>query len=172
MAANPQVVRALDVEEMQVALNFAGDAFEWHQRILMVNGGSGKWIVLTPDLDLENDDLTDHVVVALSRAAPVPARVRNSFYGFDPVPDEDLRRLRSEARALARAVGFDITGTTQPSVNRWIIADTAHERFGKEIDPGICADPARFLERDHAAFAPPPPHAAAAAAPYKKCFSY
>ena len=100
MAGAP-AVRALDIEEQQVAINFEGDTYEWHHRVLMVSGGSGKWVVLTPDLDSENEDLTQHVVVALGRNAPAPQRVSASFYGFDALSEAYFGRLHGDARSLA-----------------------------------------------------------------------
>jgi len=148
-AAAAGALRALDIEEQQVALNFAGDTYEWHQRVLMVSGGGGKWVVLTPDLDLENEDLTQHVVVALGRAAPLPQRIAGSFYGFDALAEADLRRLRGEARSLARAIGFDIPGAAPAgaAATRWLCGDPGHAQFGLELAAGVSSDPERFIER-------------------------
>lgn len=50
-----------------------------------------KWVVLTPDHELELVTLTDFSVVPLARAAPLPARDAGDFYGFAPLP---MRRWR------------------------------------------------------------------------------
>ena len=147
MAAAGADPRALDVEEQQVAIFFEGDAYEWHHRLLMVSGGAGRWVVMTPDLDLESEDLTQHIVVALTRGAPVPARIRRSFYAFDEVDEADLRRLRTEARQLAKAIGFDVTALAKSLQSRWLIADTAHADFGTEPDASLIGDPDTFVER-------------------------
>ena len=141
-------MRTLDVGDLQVAIHFPDDPLPWHHRLCLVEGGGGKWVVLTPDLDLEVENLSEYTVAALARAAPFPARLGNGIYAFDAVDDGTLRRLRSEAFALAKAVGFDLKGAIAPGpVARWLVADTGHPEYGTEVAAGIVADPERFVEK-------------------------
>lgn len=82
----------------QVCVHYPHSEFLWHHRVVMVASAEGKWVVLTPDHDLEFVTLTDVTVVPLVRSAPLLARVAGDFYDFDPIPLRDLERLRVEAR--------------------------------------------------------------------------
>ena len=51
MAAGTQ---SLDIVEQQVAIDFFDDpAYQWHQRVLHVKVSDAKWVVSTPDLEVE-----------------------------------------------------------------------------------------------------------------------
>ena len=101
--------RSLDIPEQQVAVDFWDDPnFPWHMRVLLVAGGQGKWVWATPDFEIQVGDLARHRVVPVGRNAPYLAAIGVNFlYAFDPLPAEDLARLRSEARILAQVLGFD-----------------------------------------------------------------
>eukprot|EP00971_Amphidinium_carterae_P127716 2530224-Amphidinium_carterae.1 len=123
--------RALDILEKQVAIDFFQDQYHWHHRVLLLPAGQGKWIVCTPDHEVQFQDLTEHRVIALPRGAVVPSRIVDSFYTFDPFQDGELDRIRAEARSLAEILGVAVPAQSL-ALSRWVIADTAHERFGQE----------------------------------------
>ena len=141
-------VRTLDIPELQVAIYFEDDEIPWHHRVCLVEGGTGRWVLLTPDHELEVDNLSLHTVAALTRAAPFPQRLGRHVYAFDQLDDAAMRRWRSEAHALALAVGFDLKGVLAPGpVSRWLVADPGRPKYGTEVAGGTTADAERFIER-------------------------
>ena len=144
--------RVLDVPEAQVAIDFFDDeAFHWHHRLLLVRGAPGHWITCSPDHELEYMNLTSHRVVPLTRGGTIPERIRGNFYMFDEMDDDDLVRIRVEALQLARVVGIDTAAAAAgvPAVpDQWIVADTAHEKFGEPIRLDLAGDPSRFIMKD------------------------
>ena len=148
---------ALDIPEQQVAIDFFDDGvYEWHARVLMVAGEAGHWVVLTPDLELEYVQISQHRVVPIMRGSEFPARVRGQLYYFDPIPADALDRLRTEARALASAVGIVVVagpGAAEGAPPRWIVSDPSHKRFGSEIETRTVMNPQRFVQRDAVALA-------------------
>ena len=67
-----QVARSLDVVEPQVLVNFDDGGFLWHHRILLHRIADGRWVTLTPDLDLVIHDLARVVHRIVPRARPFP----------------------------------------------------------------------------------------------------
>lgn len=123
-------VITLDIDEPQVCLHYADSDFSCHHH------------------DLEFLTLTDFIVVPLSRASPLPARVAGDFYGFDPIAQRDLERLLVDAQALGRVVGILGTGgPTTATAPRWVVADPAHERFGEVLPASLIMDADRFVAR-------------------------
>ena len=133
---------ALDVEYRQVLVYFPDDAngLFWHHRILIVPLGGGRWTWITPDLDVQSADLTQHRVIALSRGQAFPARRRAECYGFDPIDPAELEPLVREARELAIVMGADPADVNQSqpaAVKVWRIADLSHQAFGEEVPAGV-----------------------------------
>ena len=96
-------------------------------------------------------NLSSHRVVPLTRGGIIPDRIRGNFYRFDEMDDDDLARIRSEALQLARVVGIDLTAAAAgapAAPDRWIVADTLHEKFGIAIRPNLAADATRFITRE------------------------
>ena len=144
--------RVLDVPESQVAIDFFDDeVYHWHHRLLLVRGAPGHWITCSLDHELKYMNLSSHRVVPLTRGGIIPERICGNFYMFDEIDNEDLSRLRSEALQLARVVGIDLTAAAAgvpAAPDRWIVADTAHEKFGLPIRSDLSADTTRFITRE------------------------
>ena len=67
---------SLDIGLEQVLVEFQDDAeFTWHARILVVALGAGRWVLCTPDLNVEVDDLSAKNVIPVGRRSPLPRRV-------------------------------------------------------------------------------------------------
>jgi len=147
--------RALDIAERQIAIDYYEDEqFSWHHRILLISAGNGRWILATPDHEVQYQDLSDKRVVPLARGARFPVRVRGDIYAFDPITREELNALYVEARALAEVVGVQVpTTTTGPGAPRWVISDPAHELFGSVLDNEIAGSEARLVVRGAAGLA-------------------
>eukprot|EP00974_Lingulodinium_polyedra_P093650 9075819-Lingulodinium_polyedra.AAC.1 len=62
MAAPRDPHATLDVPEQQVLIDFFGDAegLNWHRRLCIERFPDGKWVVCTPDHDIESLNLQDH----------------------------------------------------------------------------------------------------------------
>ena len=147
--------RTLDISERQVAVSYWDDQdFQWHVRVLLVGGGAGKWVWVTPDHEVQYGDLATHTVIALPRNGEYPDRVRGNVYGFDPFAAGELEALKEEAAGLADALGIPIGGLLAGrQAPRWIVSDPAHEEFGNEVDGQIIAQPAKFVRRGAVALA-------------------
>ena len=144
--------RVLDVPEAQMAIDFFDDeVYHWHHRLLLVRGAPGHWITGSPDHELEYMNLTSHRVVPFTRGGIIPDRIRGNFYMFDEVDDDDLVRIRVEALQLARVVGIATAAAAAgvpAAPDRWIVADTAHEKFGEPILLDLARNPSRFIMKD------------------------
>jgi hypothetical protein len=128
---------ALDIAEAQVAIEFADDPnYSWHHRILLAKLDGGRWIVLTPDGDVEVADLSAHRVVPLTRGKAVPARVAGDIYLLAVLSDADLRVAGAEAAALAGILGTAV-GVPVGVRADWIFSDPAHENWGVNVPAAL-----------------------------------
>ena len=69
----------------------------------MLPGASpGKWLVATPDLEVQFVDLAEHRVIPLARADEFPADYRGYIYSFDAdtFTGGRMEALRRQARSL------------------------------------------------------------------------
>eukprot|EP00973_Karenia_brevis_P019724 2704990-Karenia_brevis.AAC.1 len=41
----------------RIVVNYRDDRQLWHERVVLCNGGGTKWFLLTPDLEITNEDL-------------------------------------------------------------------------------------------------------------------
>jgi hypothetical protein len=120
--------------------------FAWHMRILHEKVGDAKWVVSTPDLEVEVLDLSTHRVVPLSRNGPFPARVQGNIYRFDPLDENQLEELRRDASALAVILGAAPAQATRGD-SVWVFADMADEAFGEEVDVNVLRNPNAFIAK-------------------------
>eukprot|EP00974_Lingulodinium_polyedra_P024441 2366040-Lingulodinium_polyedra.AAC.1 len=60
---------ALDIEEPQVLINFPDDPVPWHHRVLLRRLRDAVWVVLTPDGELQVEDLGDYRLLPMGRGA-------------------------------------------------------------------------------------------------------
>ena len=88
-------------------VNYGELPVTWHTRLLMSHVALDSWIIVTPDLDvyeeqmsLANGDFTDFRFLGAHGMIPpdIPAA---SVYGFQPLDPMELARLRVQADALA-----------------------------------------------------------------------
>jgi hypothetical protein len=136
---------SLDIPESQVLVNFPNDAIPWHHRVLLFRIEGSKWVVLTPDGDIQVIDLKSRDLRALSRNSPIPRGLGGS-YVFDPIDAEKLVAVRAEARRLAAALGGTVAveETVGESTAVWRFADTASPRFGQEVSGDLLGVADRF----------------------------
>lgn len=120
----------LDVVEQQILIGFPLDHFPYHQRLLLIQIGPGRWIVCTPTWDVHAHDLTEEDVMPLGRNVGFPAAGR-PFFAFGAPTEEQLRDMRSRAMALARVLGVsDPKLPTAVTDAQWYYADPALAEFG------------------------------------------
>ena len=127
------VERTLNVADPQVLLHFPGDAagFDYHHRLLLHKLGGGRWICLTPDLELEVQDLSARRHIVLGRAAPFPAHIAAACYIFDELSKNELERQRKLARTQGSIL--DDEAPIDVSAQAWVVSDPSSSRFGQVL---------------------------------------
>ena len=126
------MARSLDTDIIQVLIDFPqDDNFTWHQRLLLVELGPGRWVAATPDFGIGVLDLSQHKVIPLARSAPWPPNVRNDVYGFDPLSDDQRDDIFVRANQLAKVLGHKGTAAQTSAGLRWRIADPGHTKFNQ-----------------------------------------
>ncbi|CAK0791446.1 unnamed protein product [Prorocentrum cordatum] len=105
----------------------------------------GRWVCLTPDLQLQIHDLNDQRHKVLSRRAAFLANVAAASYVFDDdaVSAAQMEEFRSQAKVQAAILGdgeFD-----DVEVHKWVVYQVDDEHFGKEVPEEVLADGQRFV---------------------------
>jgi len=91
----------------RVYLNYGGKDECWHERILLAHIELSRWVVVTPDLDIYEEDICD--VVSLERGGVcggVPQRIRYArskqrLVEFGPLGDARVQGWMRQGEALA-----------------------------------------------------------------------
>jgi hypothetical protein len=140
----------LDLPERQVLVDFFDDpnGLTWHQRMLLqATAAAGVWVSATPDHDVERIDLNRHRVLALGRNCAFPDGHRGQIYYFDPIADDDLRRLRQQGRDLLAVLGAPpAAAATDVAGGVWRVANTSSDSFGEEVPAQLLADAEQFIQ--------------------------
>ena len=125
--------RTLNIADPQVLLHYPGDpaGYDFHHRVLLHKIGGGRWVLLTPDLDLHVEDLSTHRHTVLGRHAPFPAAIANQCYIFDEITKAELERQRR----LAKTMGSILDDAAHVTVDmlQWVVADVSSPKFGRPI---------------------------------------
>jgi len=127
-----------------VVINFgeqetADDEYEWNGRLLVVRSTEVRWIAVDPDGHAEFLDLSpdDYDVVPLCRRAPLPSRVFNSLWWFDPdVTKETVDEWVAGAHLLASIMGIGPAAAAAGPATlgaSWRLAGPARGSFGDEV---------------------------------------
>ena len=137
MMAEP---RTLDLREPQIIIHFPGDqgGYFWHHRVLLEKCGPGVWIGLTPDGELQRIDLATTTHIALDRKAEFPAPQRPYVYAFDPLSRGELESYRRRAKTMNNL--FNDAAFEEVASSVWVIADSSHPEFGREVDEELVVD--------------------------------
>ena len=132
--------RSLNISEPQVLVHFPNDqhGFVYHHRILLHKIGGGRWVTLTPDLDLEVHYLSTHKHLVLGRHSLFPAHLIDSCYVFDEVSKNELECQKK----LAKTTGaiLDDSDPIDIVAHQWYVADPSSDRFGKVIPVELLED--------------------------------
>ena len=119
---------SLDVGVPQIIVNYPDNRLPWHHRILLVDLGGGKWIWATPDRSVQVGDLTTLSFKTVVRNADFPP-VTGNIYGFDPLTDQEILQLKSEAQLMASIMGVNTAAPNAVIDAVRVYADVAYEGF-------------------------------------------
>lgn len=153
MAAVPMT---LDTDMKQTLVYYEDDraGLLYHHRCLVVQGPGGKWIGITPTLEVQIVDLLDLAdrATPLRRNARFPSWVPlDQVFAFDPFVGNKEQELRDECFEFAALVGF--TKLQQAPAARlgvWMVADTALDLFGERVPEDAMVDPSLVVIKDRA----------------------
>ena len=145
---------SLDVGVPQIIVNYPDNRLPWHHRILLVDLGGGKWIWATPDRSVQVGDLTSLSFKTVVRNADFPP-VTGNIYGFDPLTDQEILQLKSEAQLMASVMGVNTAAPNAVIDAVWLYADVAYEGFNTELSAAVMGNPLRMVIRGAAALAQP-----------------
>lgn len=140
-------LRALDIGERKVLVYFMDDRVPWHHRLLMGRINGGRWLVVTPTMELEVSDLDQSEdMVPIERGALMPTRCRpvSSFY---PITAEDLAALRWQCKRYADVLGASAEPPPANSDGGWVSADPGHPQFAESVAPALMSGGGRALLR-------------------------
>ncbi|CAK0890410.1 unnamed protein product, partial [Prorocentrum cordatum] len=102
--------KTLDIPERQVLISFWGDLnnLVYHHRVLLfATPQPGKWIVGTPDFNVQYADHAEHQVFPFVHDEPIPRRYRAQTCAFDaPIDPETLARMRRAGRDFLEVFGL------------------------------------------------------------------
>ena len=152
--------RTLDIPELQMLVEFAGDpnGLDFHHRILWYRVDRSTWIISTPDYDVYEEDFDGVTVVPLSRNSEYPGAYVGQMY----IPrNQELMRsyleMKRQADSLAVVRGCSdrpgvASGGDAAETGHWRIADVDSKRFGDIIPASDLADVTKnaILERNGA----------------------
>lgn len=137
---------ALDSEFRQVLVYFEDDehSLYYHHRLLVVQGPDGKWIGVSPTLEVQVFDLAKLAGQAtpLRRGMPFPSTIPwDEIFAFDPISRDTEERLREERLDFAALLGYVQKASPPRRSGRWVVADTASELFSQEVPEEALIDP-------------------------------
>lgn len=131
--------RTLNFPDPQVLLHFPADPhFVWHHRLLLHKIGGGRWVCLSPDLELEVVDLSANRHLVLGRASSFPAHVLPDCYIFEELTRNEYERQKR----LAKTTGsiLDDAGPVDVAAQVWIVSDPAASKFGQVVPSELLED--------------------------------
>ena len=121
-------------------VHFPGDpnGLNYHHRVLLHKISPGKWVTLTPDLDLEIHDLNVRRHVVLGRHSGFPDQYVDEAYVFEEISRNELERQKR----LAKTVGsiLDDGEIADVAASQWVVADPSSSRFGKSLPFELVGD--------------------------------
>ena len=132
--------KTLNFADPQILLHFPGDlnGLDWHHRLLLHKIGAGKWVMLTPDLDLEVVDLSARRHVVLGRNSSFPPHLFQACYIFDELSKNEMERQKKLARTMGSIL--DDGDPVDASAQVWVVADPAVSKFGELVPSELFED--------------------------------
>eukprot|EP00435_Cladocopium_sp_Y103_P011928 s3109_g3.t1 len=117
-----------------------GDAngLDYHHRVLLHKISAGRWVTLTPDLDLEIHDLSVRRHIVLGRHSAFPDQFIDESYIFEELSRNELERQKRLAKTMGSIL--DDGEIVDVAASQWVVADPASSRFGKPIPYELVQD--------------------------------
>ena len=117
--------RTLNIPDPQILLHYPHDAngLVHHHRVLVHKIGGGKWVALSPDLELAVEDLSVARHIVLGRHAVFPQNIIDSCYIFDDLTKGELERQKRLAKTMGQIL--DDAPAADVAALCWICADPA-----------------------------------------------
>ena len=124
----------LNIPEVQILVHYPldGGGFFWHHRILLHRIEGGTWLTLTPDHHIQRQDLNAIGHRILERAAPFPEDIAGEIYAHDVIGKAALDGFKRQAVVQAAILGEGSVGESEAYV--WLVTESTHPRFGREIE--------------------------------------
>ena len=138
----------LDIPDPQVIISFPDDedGFTWHHRIFLKKISGGRWVTLTPDLEIQRHDFERMEHIPLDRAAPFPTAQAAFVYAHDPISTSALAAFKRRAALTAAILGDG--GVLPVEEWIWVISDPLRDDFGERVDDIFLQDPNACLTFD------------------------
>ena len=126
--------RTLDISDPQVLVNYPLDpnGFTQHHRILLHKLAPGRWVVLTPDYDIQIADLNALQHTVLGRREPFPDHLVPVIYASDEIPRNELERFRRRAKATGVVLGSE--DPQEVAARVWVFADPKSNKVGELVE--------------------------------------
>ena len=123
----------LDLPEVQVLVNYPVDAdgFFWHHRILLCRIEGSRWLTLTPDHHIQQDDLGLIHHRVLDRRSNFPGDIVDEIYAHDPSSRGVLNGFKRQAQTMAVILGEGTLPDGEAVL--WVVSDPMHEKFGERL---------------------------------------
>ncbi|CAK0825870.1 unnamed protein product [Prorocentrum cordatum] len=103
--------------------------------------GDGRWMCLTPDMEITQHNLNELRHYVLDRNAQFPRWVLAGLYAFDPIDPGELLELKRQARQRAALLG---AGDPEDEADlAWVIAEPQDARFGEVVPEDVVENPNR-----------------------------
>jgi hypothetical protein len=140
------VTRSLDVSDIQVIVEFPDDegGMFWHHRLAMLRVSPGRWVMLTPDYDLEIVDLNTQSHRVVGRNTPFPRAQAAYVYAFDPISSSEIKRQKKLARGYQALLGDGAIDEVERA--EWVVCDPSDDYFGKSVPQDIMDDEDAAIE--------------------------
>lgn len=121
-------------------VHFPGDpnGLNYHHRVLLHKISPGKWVTLTPDLDLEIHDLNVRRHVVLGRHSGFPDQYVDEAYVFEEISRNELERQKRLAKTMGSILNDGEIADVAAS--QWVVADPSSSRFGKSLPFELVGD--------------------------------
>ena len=132
--------KSLDISELQVIVEFPEDpnGMYWHHRVALHRLAPGRWVMLTPDLELEVVNLLEQSHRMVGRCSPFPRAQAPYVYAFDPISVAEINRQKKLARGYRALLGDAAVDEVAKMV--WVICDVRDAHFGKVIPEDVIED--------------------------------
>jgi hypothetical protein len=132
--------KSLDVPGVWVIVKFPSDVVGmfWYQRLAVLRISPDRWVMLTPDYDLEVVDLDTQAHHAVGRNTPF-SRAQDSYvYAFGPLTNGEIQRHEMLARGYQAVAGDGAIEEKKPT--EWVVCDPSDDCFCNIVPEDVMGD--------------------------------